>query len=133
MEKEVIGNFRIRTIYDEFPRIFEIELIGSEFDSLILVYESPFANCQTFTIGLAYKLSYLKKEEVVELFKIIYEKISRKQFVIDLKDEFNESVLESIESVIKEKYSIKYKSTNGSHMNLNIIQLDTDKLENDLI
>ena len=130
MEEEVIGNFRIKTIYDEFPRILKIELIGSEFDSLILVHESPFANCQTFTIGMAYKLSYLKKEEVVKLFEIIYEKIGRKQFVIDLKDEYNESVLESIGLIMKEKYSIKYKSTNGSHMNLNIIQLDTDKLEN---
>ena len=133
MEEEVIGNFRIKTIYDEFPRIFEIELIGSQFDSSIFVYESPFANCQTFTISMAYKLSYLEKEEVVELFEIIYGKTSRRQFIIDLKDEFNESVLESIESVIKEKYSIKYKSTNDSHMNLNIVQLDTDKLENDLI
>ena len=130
MEEEVIGNFRIKTIYDEFPRILKIELIGSEFDSLILVHESQFANCQTFTIGMAYKLSYLKKEEVVKLFEIIYEKIGRKQFVIDLKDEYNESVLESIGLIMKEKYSIKYKSTNGSHMNLNIIQLDTDKLEN---
>ena len=130
MEEEVIGNFRIKTIYDEFPRIFEIELIGSQFDSSIFVYESPFGNCQTFTISMAYKLSYLEKEEVVELFEIIYGKISRRQFVIDLKDEFNELVLKSIESIIKEKYSIKYKSTNGSHMNLNIIQLDTDKLEN---
>ena len=133
METEVIGNFKIRTVYDEFPRIFEIELIGSQFDSSIFVYESPFANCQTFTIGMAYKLSYLKKEEVVELFEIIYEKIGRKQFVIDLKDEYNELVLESMELIMKEKYSIKYKSTNGSHMNLNIVQLDTDKLENNLI
>ena len=129
MEEGVIGNFRIRTVYHEFPRIFEIELIGSEFDSSIFVYESPFANCQTFTISRAYKLSYLEKEEVVELFEIIYGKISRRQFIIDLKDEYNESVLKSIEPIIKEKYSIKYKSTNGSHMNLNIIQLDTDKLE----
>ena len=130
MEEEVIGNFRIKTIYDEFPRIFEIELIGSMFDSSIGVHESPFSNCQTFTIGRAYKLSYFKNEEIIELFQIIYEKISRRQFIIDLKDEHNESTLKSIESIIKEKYSIKYKSTNGSHMNLNIIQLDTDKLKN---
>ena len=130
MEEEVIGNFKIRTVYDEFPRMFEIELMGSMFDSSIGVHESPFANCQTFTISMAYKLSYLEKEEVVELFEIIYEKISRRQFIIDLKDEHNESALKSIEPIIKEKYSIKYKSTNGSHMNLNIVQLDTDKLEN---
>ena len=130
MEEEIIGNFRIKTIHDEFPRIFEIELIGSEFDSSIFVYEYQFANFQKFTISMAYKLSYLEKEEVVELFEIIYGKTSRRQFVIDLKDEFNESVLKSIELIIKEKYSIKYKSTNGSHMNLNIVQLDTDKLEN---
>ena len=108
-------------------------MIGSEFDSSIFVYESPFANCQTFTISMAYKLSYLEKEEVVELFEIIYEKIGRKQFIIDLKDEHNESALKSIEPIIKEKYSIKYKSTNGSHMNLNIVQLDKDKLKNNLI
>ena len=128
MEEEVIGGFRIRAIYDEFPRILGIELIDSKFNSLILVHESPFENCQTFTIGMAYKLSYLEKEEVVELFKIIYQTVGKSQFMIDLEDEYNELVLESIKSIIKEKYSIKYKSTNDSHMNLNIVQLDTSKL-----
>ena len=130
MEEEVIGNFRIRTIYYEFPRVFEMELIGSTLDLSIGVHESPFSNCQTFTISRAYKLQYLKNEEIIELFKIIYEKISRRQFVIDLKDECNESVLKSIESIVKEKYLIKYKSTNGSHMCLNIIQLNTNELKN---
>ena len=133
METEVIGNFKIRTVYDEFPRMFEIELMGSMFDSSIGVHESTFSNCQTFTIGRAYKLSYFKNEEIIELFQIIYEKISKRQFIIDLKNEHNKSALKSIEPIIKEKYSIKYKSTNGSHMNLNIVQLDTDKLENNLI
>lgn len=124
MEEIKNKKFKIIRIHDEFPRMIHISIIDSNFDSNIHLYESPFANCQTFTIGHAYKLSFFDKEDIISLFEIIYELFKNKQMVIDVKDEYNKKVLDSINHIVRKKYSIKYKSTNGNKMNLNIIQFN---------
>ena len=131
MEEEIKNEkFKITRIYDEFPRMISIEMIGSTHESLLYLYESPFGNCQTFTIGSAYKLSYFNQKDIIELFKTVYEFFGRHQLIIDVKTEYNEEVIARINHVIKKRYTKKYKSTNKSIMHLNLIQLDTKKLEN---
>lgn len=129
MEYEIMyKKFKVTRLFDEFPRIIRIDLTDSILYSGILLSESPFGNCQTFSISYASNLRHLNSEEVIHFFKIAYKLFKKKQFIIDVKDEYNKDVLKSIEIVTKEKHSIPYVSTNGSNMNLNLIQLNTSKL-----
>ena len=72
MEEELNKQFEFTELYYEFPKTIEVVMINASFNSTMHLYESPFANCQTFTIGGAFKLKYYNKEEVIELFKLIY-------------------------------------------------------------
>lgn len=128
MEEIKNKKFKFTELYYEFPKMIEVMMIDAPFSSRMQLYESPFGNCQTFTIGNAFKLKRYNKEEVIELFKLIYDKFGRQQVFIDLKEEHNEETLKAIEHIIINKYSIPYVSTNGSHMNLNLIQLNVELL-----
>jgi len=131
MEEIKNKKFKFTELYYQFPKMIELEIIGEDFRFNIQLYESPFGNCQTFTIGSAFKLKNCNKEEIIELFKLIYNKFGRQQVLIDLKEEHNEETLKAIEHIIINKYSTRYVSTNGSHMNLNLIQLKTSLLSNE--
>ena len=131
MEEIKNKKFKFTDLYYEFPEMIEVMMIDAPFSSNIQLYESPFGNCQTFTIGNAFKLKRYNKEEVIELFKLIYDKFGRQQVLVDLKEEHNEETLKAIEHIIINKYSTPYVSTNGSHMNLNLIQLKTSLLSNE--
>ena len=128
MEEIKNKKFKFTELYYEFPKMIEVMMIDAPFSSSMQLHESPFRNCQTFTIGNAFKLKYYNKEEVIELFKLIYDKFSRQQVLIDLKEEHNEETLKAIEHIITNKYSTPYVNTNGSHMNLNLIQLNVELL-----
>lgn len=130
MEEIKNKKFKFTELYYEFPKMIKVEMISAPFSSGMQLYESPFGNCQTFTIGNAFKLKHYNKEEVIELFKLIYDKFGRQQVLIDLKEEHNEETLKAIEHIIVNKYSTRYVSTNGSHMNLNLIQLNIELLNN---
>lgn len=131
MEEIKNKKFKFTELYYQFPKMIQVDMIKAPFNGGVQLYESPFGNCQTFTIGSAFKLKDYSKEDIVELFKLIYAKFGRRQVLIDLKEEYNEMTLKAIEHIISNKYSIPYISTNGSHMNLNIIQLKTSLLSND--
>ena len=129
MEEKTNKQFEFTEEHYQFPRVIAVNYLKTDEDKFIRIIESPFNNCQTFSISRAYKLSELDKEEIICLFKEIYKRIRRKQFVIDLKDDCNDSVLESIKHIVLNKYSTPYVSTNQSNMNLHIIQLDINKLK----
>ena len=131
MEEIKNKKFKFTELYYQFPKMIEVMMIDAPFSSRMQLYESPFGNCQTFTIGNAFKLKRYNKEEVIELFKLIYGKFGRQQVLVDLKEEHNEETLKAIEHIILNKYSTPYVSTNGSHMNLNLIQLKTSLLSNE--
>ena len=131
MEEIKNKKFKFTELYYQFPKMISVEMPKADFSSIIYLYESPFGNCKTFTIGSAFKLKDYSKEDIVELFKLIYNKFGRQQVLIDLKEEYNEMTLKAIEHIIINKYSIPYVSTNGSHMNLNLIQLKTSLLSNE--
>lgn len=131
MEEIKNKKFKFTELYSVFPAMIEVMMIDAPSSVKMQLYESPFGNCQTFTIGNAFKLKLYNKEEVIELFKLIYDKFGRQQVLIDLKEEDNEKTLKAIEHIILNKYSTPYVSTNGSHMNLNLIQLKTSLLSNE--
>ena len=131
MEEIKNKKFKFTELYYQFPKMIQVIMINAPFSSNMQLYESPFGNCQTFTIGNAFKLKRYNKEEVIELFKLIYDKFGRQQVLVDLKEEHNEETLKAIEHIIINKYSTPYVSTNGSHMNLNLIQLKTSLLSNE--
>ena len=131
MEEIKNKKLKFTELYYQFPKMIQVEMISAPFSSGMQLYESPFGNCQTFTIGSAFTLKNCNKEEIIELFKLIYDKFGRQQVLIDLKEEHNEETLKAIEHIILNKYSTPYVSTNGSHMNLNLIQLKTSLLSNE--
>ena len=128
MEEIKNKKFKFTELYYEFPKMIQVIMINAPFSSSMQLYESPFGNCQTFTIGNAFKLKDYSKKDIVELFKLIYDKFGRQQVLIDLEEKHNEETLKAIEHIIINKYSIPYISTNDSHMNLNLIQLNVELL-----
>ena len=123
MEEEIENEkFKIVKVFDEFPRIIHFSIPKSD-DSTIHVYESPFKNCQTFTIGGANRLDLYSKEDMKSLFKEIVGILNRNQLIIDTNDECTEDILDKIDDIAYNIQSMPYKSTNDSNMTLSLIQL----------
>lgn len=129
MKEKTNGKFELKEEHYEFPRIISVKYLETGEDRFIRLMESPFNNCQSFSIARAYKLCELSTEEIIVLFKMIYQNFKRQQLVIDLKDENYEETLELLKCITKNKYSMPYISTNESSMIMNLIQLDTNKLK----
>ena len=129
MEEEINKQFEFIEEHSLFPMVVSVTYLKNDEEKFIRIIQSPFNNCQTFSISKAYKLCELNSDEIAYLFKEIYKKFLRKQFVIDLKNDCNNEVLEAIKHITLNKYSIPYLSTNQSNMNLHIIQLDITKLK----
>ena len=124
MEEEIEDEkFKIVKVFDEFPRIIHFSILNSNNDSTIHVYESPFKNCQTFTIGGANRLDLYSKEDMKSLFKEIVGILNRTQLVIDTNDECTEGILDKLNDIAYNIQSMPYKSTNDSSMTLSLIQL----------
>ena len=124
MEEEIENEkFKIVKVFDEFPRIIHFSIPNSCDNSTIHVYESPFKNCQTFTIGGANRLDLYSKEDMKSLFKKIVDILNRTQLVIDTNDECTEDILDKINDIAYNIQSMPYKSTNDSSMTLSLIQL----------
>lgn len=115
--------FKIVKVFDEFPRIIHFSIPNSGISSTIHVYESPFKNCQTFTIGGANRLDLYSKENMKLLFKEIVGILGRTQLVIDTNDECTEDILSKLNDIAYNIQSMPYKSTNDSNMTLSLIQL----------
>ena len=100
MEEEIEDEkFKIVKVFDEFPRIIHFSIPNSDNDSTIHVYESPFKNCQTFTIGGANRLDLYSKENMKSLFKEIVGILNRTQLVIDTNDECTEDILDKLNDI----------------------------------
>lgn len=124
MEEEIENEkFKIVKVFDEFPRIIHFSIPNSDSNSTIHVYESPFKNCQTFTIGGANRLDLYSKENMKLLFKEIVGILGRTQLVIDTNDECTEDILSKLNDIAYNIQSMSYKSTNDSSMTLSLIQL----------
>lgn len=94
----------------------------------IIVARNTFANCQTVTIGSAYKLAEIPKYAFERLISIIYSIIGKRQLVIDVTNNYKKSILKTFEDISSNIQSLDYISTNGSKMVIIIIHLSDSKL-----
>jgi hypothetical protein len=126
----------VREVEDVYPSIWKIyytDDIGEERNTDIKIVSSPFANCQSFSIIKVchfvdlINLNYTNKD-IIDLFCDIYNKIGKLQFVIDVREEKSNRILEVFAHITHKIYSLPYINYNGSHMILHIIQLDRMKL-----
>jgi len=117
---------KLKLLYDGYPAISRIQ------DSSSMIVHSPFANCQSFcinnTIGLI-QLPVATPEYLIELFKEIFNDIGKNQFVIDVAQISEKSIIDRLAFLISYKQAMYYTNTNGTPMVLYLIQLDKDKLK----
>jgi len=93
----------------------------------VYVTNSPVGNCQTFSIALIYKLFILTKEQFKLLLCELYKDIGRKQLLSDVRECDSPKLLELFTPFSTNIITAPYISTNGSHMVMHLIQLDTSK------
>lgn len=97
--------------------------------SAILVTESPFGNCQMFTIGLAYKMA-TKTIKLTPLFKAIKEIVNGKSLMlIDIEAKHVEAMKTVLKPFTKTFKTTPYLNTNHSNMVICHVYLN-DKYKN---
>ena len=117
-------------LYGDYPTVIEIRIDTEELDITsvysrgIYITSSPLSNCQTFTIGSAYSIRYVKKELMDELIKIIYNINGKTQFLIDLLDTDIEGVFNKLEPYLDPwREKISYENLTHSKMTLFLLRL----------
>lgn len=97
----------------------------------IKVITNPFANCQTYTIADAHRLTTTNSDIFKRVITLIRRNITKKtQVLIDIEKAHIERTKEQFEYFSKGKIKeIPYKSTNGSRLSILIIKLDEDKID----
>jgi hypothetical protein len=116
----------LEVVTKSYPQIWTVVIDNSK--DKIFIVGSPFGNCQSYSIISAFKLLELNKEELLKLFKLLVFEVGKTQFVIDIKYEISEELLQNLDFLIKDKYTMEYESTNHSNMILYLIQLKREKL-----
>jgi len=117
----------LEVLLNKYPYVYQVRFNDKYYRS-IYVIGSPLSNCQTFSIGSANNFSQLDKEQVSDVLKLIYGKVKKKQFIIDIKDTHKDSILKSIKPFLSSIKKKSYISTNQSKMILCICVLDLAKL-----
>lgn len=128
---ELNKRFSVKIISEAYPRTFAVLDKLRVFHELIYICTSPTSNCQSISIGQIDNLvtKTYTKEEIEYIFELIWTRCGKSQVILDIKECYLKSVLKILKPFIARKYCRKYISTNGSKMNLIIIQLDVDKLQ----
>lgn len=88
--------------------------------SLYLV-ESPFANCQVFTLGNAQQLKYVSKDQIDDVYKELIKVVPKKLMMIDINQMYKPFFEEHFKGYIK--MSSDYNSTSGSKMCVMLIEV----------
>lgn len=119
MQYKLIGD-------NEFPRLWSFGRADN-----FRVFESPFGNCQSFSIIMAKELKFVDDADMRQLLKDIVKLTQRKQMVIDLNKDKSDDVIKKLEPYALNIISTPYVSTNGSNMIMHIVQLSYEKLNPD--
>lgn len=123
-------------LYGDYPTVIKIKIDTEELDITsvyprdIYITSSPLGNCQTFTLGSAYSIRYVKKELMDDLIKIIYNINGKTQFLIDLLDTDIEGVFNKLEPYLDPwREKISYENLTHSKMTLFLLRFDKKKIE----
>ena len=100
--------------------------------ALFYVNGSTFANCQVFTIGCIYYITYLESKEAVK--KTLQSALQyggmKRLCVLDIKEDCLKDVIKELTPYLeKVVYDQPYTSTNGSNMHTVMVQFDLEKLK----
>jgi len=87
----------------------------------LYLVESPFANCQVFTLGNAASLKHVPKEQIDAVYKEIVKVIPKKLMMIDINQAYKPFFEEHFKGYIK--MSSDYNSTSGSKMCVMLIEV----------
>ena len=108
---------------DEFPRLWSIGDSG-EFK----LFESPFGNCQSFSLIQARYIKYMEADDIKPFLKSLAGIVKRKQMIIDLNNDISDDIINKLKQYTINIVSTPYISTNGSKMVMHIIQLSAEKI-----
>jgi len=115
-------------IFEEYPYVHHLSCteernsIGEVYIGSMHIIVSPFANCQTFSIGNARTIKRMQDDSIPYLIETI-RKITRKsQVVVDLIRSDVEIVMGKLNPYIEWKESIEYTNSTGTLMTLFLIK-----------
>lgn len=106
-----------------FPRIAKVRMPSFIGDIDIYVYQSPFLNCQMFSIGGLNQLLYVDDEVISSFIKGCIKFTIKTQLCIDLMRDHSKIILSKLEPYIDEINSMEYINTNGTKMVIHVIKL----------
>ena len=121
-------DFIFEEILEKYPHVWQIDSIKWQTESFFMV-GSPFANCQTFCFNNAKTVLKIDNSDMLKFMKMVYQRVEKRQFVIDVNDSYSEEILNKFKPFIRNIISTPYKSTNGSSMILHLIQMETKMLD----
>lgn len=127
-----IGNFKAKTIYNEYPRISALYYKGRGASGIKIVH-SPFGNCQTFSITnyescIKYIMYDHSKEDFKDFLKLLIKHTLRKQMTLDLRKSEYKAFINRLRRYSRQINTKSYINNNGTEMVLCVIKLDTNKL-----
>lgn len=119
--------FEFKILRRDFPKMWQCQNSGFVH---MRIFESPFCNCQTFTIGSARDISSMDEKTVENFVAYVVDMTGRRQAVIDLQFEISERVILKLRPHLSdEPISTPYTSTNGSNMIMHILKFNSKFLD----
>lgn len=96
----------------------------------VIVYTSPFANCQLCTMSPVANLLATKDTDMIKaLLKVIYGTVQKRMFAIDMQKNYEVSILERLQPYISSVNKTDYLSSNGSAMVMCVFRLNEESLK----
>lgn len=114
---------KIKTTFNEYPYIYEVRNVPK---GRVVVVGSPFANCQSFSMGDINAITYWEDREVKEMLRLVDLEINKRLLTIDIRLSEKDEIMNKLNKYCKIISEAHYKSTNNDK-DMVIIQLLLDK------
>ena len=116
----MIEGLEFKTISDHYPCYYAF--VNKYGDHAITVAESPFHNCQTYTIGSTNDILMMGKEKALKIFQYINDVIEKNQMLVDVNKEYLPNLKEifNIDDFI---FIQEYENFTGSQMVMCLINV----------
>lgn len=114
-------DIEFRELTNDFPKVAKVRTRNSSDD--IYIYQTPFLNCQMFSIGGVNKLLIRDDEYVNAFIKKCIDYTGKKQLCIDVTRGESKFILDRLTPYIREINSMEYINGNGTEMVIHVIKL----------